>query len=578
MLNRLYFQKIKENQSKLSCSRISKNVYTFSTLTCMKKINLAIFLLCFSFLTNSFAQSVNPIIPAPVKFETVQTLPVQLNSNSIIHYNKVFEAQATYLRDELQKQSGVRLVLQEMPLTKKLPASGIVLHCDSVSITKAEMYMLKSGGERLLILAKDVRGFINATQTLLQLLPLTKQSTISVPAVTITDYPQFSYRGMHLDVVRHIFPVSYIKKYIDYLTFHKFNTFHWHLTDDQGWRFEVSSYPKLNSIASWRDSTLIGHFKDAPARYDGKRYGGFYSKAEIEEIVAYATVRGITIIPELDIPGHSRAAIAAYPQLSTKPDTVWNVATTWGMYNRQNNVLAPTDFTFQFLKSVFKELTELFPSTYIHIGGDECSRMWWKQDKKTQQFMQKNNLKDETALQTYFIEYIATYLKTLNRKAIGWHEIAEGDLDTSTLIMNWADEKQAVSAAKKGFKIIMTPGVPFYFDHFQSKDPNDSLAIKGYNPLESVYTYQVIPDVIQKAKLADKIIGGQANVWTEYMGSSAKVDYMIFPRMTALSENLWSKTKNYSDFLRRLDQYMIPRYQSWNSSYFKGYKIWTKEK
>ncbi|MEQ1797771.1 MAG: beta-N-acetylhexosaminidase [Lacibacter sp.] len=542
----------------------------------MKRINLAVVVIFLSI--HSFAQSANNIIPAPVKFETVQLSPVQLGSNSILYYSKAFETQAKYLRDELQKQSGVTLALQEMTQTKKIPASGIILLFDSVTISKAEMYTLESGGERVLILAKDIRGFVNAAQTLLQLLPLKKQSTITVPSVAITDYPQFSYRGMHLDVVRHIFPVSYIKKYIDYLTFHKFNTFHWHLTDDQGWRFEISSYPKLNSISSWRDSTLIGHFKDAPARYDGKRYGGFYTKAEIKEIVAYANTRGITIIPELDIPGHSRAAIAAYPQLSTKPDTVWNVATTWGMYNRQNNVLAPTDFTFRFLKSVFKELTELFPSTYIHIGGDECSRMWWKQDKKTQQFMQKNNLKDETALQTYFIEYIASYLKTLNRKAIGWHEIAEGDLDTSTLIMNWADEKQALSAAKKGFNIIMTPGVPFYFDHFQSKDPNDSLAIKGYNSLEAVYTYKVIPDAVQKAKLRNKIVGAQANVWTEYMGYSTKVDYMIFPRMTALSENLWSKTKSYPDFLRRLEQFMIPRYQSWNSSYFKGYRIWTKDK
>ena len=544
----------------------------------MKKISSFLFILWLLLLNESFAQSTNPIIPAPVKFETVKSTAVQLNANTVLHYSKSFEAQAKYLRDQIQQQTGLTILTEEMPVSKKMPVSGIVMICDSAAITKAEMYMLKSGGDRVLILAKDIRGFVNATQTLLQLIPLTKQSVISVPAVSIIDYPQFSYRGMHLDVVRHFFPVSYIKKYIDYLTFHKFNTFHWHLTDDQGWRFEVSSYPKLNSTASWRDSTLIGHFKDTPARYDGKRYGGYYTKAEIREIVAYAAIRGITIIPELDIPGHSRAAMAAYPQLSTKPDTVWNVATTWGMYNRQNNVLAPTAFTFQFLKTVFKELTELFPSTYIHIGGDECSRMWWKQDKKTQQFMQKNHLKDETALQTYFIEYIAAYLKTLNRKAIGWHEIAEGDLDTSTLIMNWADEKQALTAAKKGFRIIMTPGVPFYFDHFQSKDPNDSLAIKGYNSTEAVYTYQIIPDALQKANLGNKIAGAQANVWTEYIGSSAKVDYMIFPRMTALSENLWSKTKNYPDFLRRLEQFMIPRYQSWNSSYFKAYRIWTKDK
>jgi hexosaminidase len=383
---------------------------------------------------------------------------------------------------------------------------------------------------------------------------------------------------MHLDVVRHFFPVSYIKKYIDYLTFHKFNTFHLHLTDDQGWRFESNSYPRLKTIGSWRDSTLIGHFKATPARYDRTRYGGYYTKAEIKEIIEYATVRGITIIPELDIPGHSRAAMASYPALSTKPDTAWNVASTWGMYNRQNNVLAPTDFTLIFLKNIFKELCDLFPSTYIHIGGDECSRIWWKQDSLTQRFIRKKNLKNETGLQTYFIEYVAQELKKLNRKALGWHEIAADDLDTSTLIMNWADEKQALSAAKKGFNIIMTPGNPFYFDNYQSKDPNDSLAIHGYNSTEAVYTYDVIPGVVKKANLSNKIVGAQGNVWTEYMPTITKVDYMIFPRMTALSENLWSKTKNYPDFLRRLEQFMIPRYQSWNSSYFKGYRVWTKEK
>ena len=542
-------------------------------------INRILFFTCFFLILNqSIAQYKNNIIPAPVQIASIKSAAITLNARTVLYYDKAFEAQTVYLRDQLQQQTGLTFMMKEMPPNSTVPAEGIVLKYDAVSITRAEMYQLKSSGKSVLIIAKDTRGFVNAIQTLLQLIPIAPQPVIMVPAVAITDYPQFSYRGMHLDVVRHFFPVDYIKKYIDYLTFHKFNTFHWHLTDDQGWRFETSSYPKLNSIASWRDATLIGHFKDTPARYDGQRYGGFYTKNEIREIVAYATVRGITIIPELDIPGHSRAAMAAYPQLSTKPDTTWNVATTWGMYNRQNNVLAPNDFTFQFLKDVFKELTELFPSTYIHVGGDECSKMWWKQDPATQQFMRRNNIKSEKALETYFIEYIATYLKQLNRKVIGWHEIAEGDVDTNTLIMNWADEKQAIASAKKGFDIIMTPGKPFYFDHFQSKDTSDSLAIAGYNSMDAVYHYEVIPAAIRKANLAHKIIGGQANVWTEYMGSPTKVDYMVLPRMTALSENLWSKTKNYPDFVRRLEQYMLPRYESWGSSYFKSFRKWTKEK
>lgn len=532
---------------------------------------------------NLKSQSSISVIPKPVEVKILDSYTsdfIELDSFSCIYYPKEYVKQAEYLQEQLYLQTGIRMPLKLCNDWQKAERKGILLRIDSSA--NAESYILFVEHphlfRRVQISAGGIRGFINAFQTLFQLIPIRKQKKIRVPAVFIHDYPQFSYRGMHLDVVRHIFPASYIKKYIDYLTFHKFNTFHWHLTDDQGWRFETSSYPKLNSIGSWRDSTLIGHFKTVPAKYDGKRYGGYYTKAEIKEILEYAKVRGITVIPELDIPGHSRAAIAAYPQLSTKPDTVWNVATTWGMYNRQNNVLAPNDFTFQFLKDIFKELTDLFPSTYIHIGGDECSKLWWKQDAKTQQFIKQNKLKDEVALQTYFIEYVAKQLNQMNRKTVGWHEITEGDVDTSALIMNWADDAKALSAAKKGYSIIMTPGKPFYFDHYQSKDPNDSLAIHGYNPTEAVYNYQIIPDALKKAGLAHKIIGGQGNVWTEYMEWSTKVDYMIFPRMTALSENLWSKTKDYNDFLKRLEAVMIPRYQFWNSSYFTKYKEWEREK
>lgn len=524
------------------------------------------------------AQYNQNIIPVPVELITQNKPGTVIDSNTILFYPIAFEAQSLYLHDELKKQTGLDLTRQKTTDTVATSVAGIVLVYDSVAITRPEMYKLQADGKGVLISAKDIRGFVNAFQTLLQLLPLNQQPVISIPAVSITDYPQFTYRGMHLDVARHIFPVSYIKKYIDYLTFHKFNTFHWHLTDDQGWRFEVSAYPKINSIGSWRDSTLIGHFKDSPARYNLQRYGGFYTKAAIKEIVAYAGIRGITIIPELDIPGHSRAAIAAYPQLSTKPDTTWNVASTWGMYNRQNNVLAPNDFTFNFLKTVFKELTELFPSRYIHIGGDECSKLWWKQDTATQQFMRLKKIANEKALETYFISYIADYLKQLNRKAIGWHEIAAGDLDTSTLIMNWADDKQAMTAARKGFNIIMTPGKPFYFDAYQSKNPADSLAIHGYNPLEAVYNYSIVPSVVSSAALNKKIVGGQGNVWTEYMEYPTKVDYMIFPRMTALSENLWSKKKDYNDFVRRLEAAMLARYKWWGSSYFEAFRTWTKDK
>ncbi len=517
------------------------------------------------------AQSAKDIIPKPVSVKEGIGKNLILKDEFGIYSTPEFMPQVIYLANQIKLQTYISLTVQQ----KQSSITQIIVQ-NTPSLALEEQYQISINSKLIIIKVKTARGLINASQTLLQLLPIGEFKTASLSPVQINDYPRFSYRGMHLDVVRHIFPVSYIKKYIDYLTFHKLNTFHWHLTDDQGWRIEMNQYKKLNTIGSWRNETLIGHFKDTPAIYDITRYGGYYSKAEIKEIIEYANTRAITIIPEIDIPGHSRAVIAAYPELSTKPDTTWNVATTWGMYNRQNNVLAPKPATFQFLETVFGELIDLFPSKYIHIGGDECSKIWWKQDPNTQQFMKENGISNETGLQTYFIEFIARFLQSKGRKAIGWHEINEGELDTSTVVMNWGADKQAIEAATKGFNVIMTPGKPFYFDHYQSGDPLDSLAIHGYNSTEAVYTYEPIPSTISAKGLSNKIIGGQANVWTEYMGNEKKVDYMIFPRMTALSETLWTAPdqKSYPDFLNRLEKTAIPRYQYWNSSWFKHYAKW----
>ena len=539
-----------------------------------------IFLLLPIFLISlkGFSQSLQNITPTPVSITALKQKAVQLGSGSIIATPVRFEKQANYLQNELLMQCGITTAVSIHKNNAGSPAIYLLL--DSADITKDEMYILAAKDNRITIKARSVRGIMNGMQTLLQLLPLQKTSPVFVPPCEIKDYPRFAYRGMHLDVVRHNFPLAYIKKYIEYLNFHKFNTFHWHLTDDQGWRIEILSYPKLNTVGSYRDSTLIGHFKDTPAVYNHTRYGGFYTRKEVKEIIEYAAVRGITIIPEIDIPGHSRATITAYPELSTNPSAAWGVAATWGMYNRQNNVLAPTPATFIFLQKIFHEIADLFPSPYIHLGGDECSKIWWKQSSSTQQFMKEKGLKNEVELQTYFIEQVSKYLKEKNKKVIGWHEIMEGKLDTSTIVMNWANDAKAIEAAKKGFKVIMTPGNPFYFDHYQSKDKKDSLAINGYNPLKAVYNYEPVPAGITKAGLQDKIIGGQANVWTEYMEFSTKVDYMIFPRMTALSESLWSRPqdKNYDRFLKKLKAQIIPRYQYWNSSWFKYFERWTEDK
>ena len=540
----------------------------------MKTIS-ALFILL-SIFSYSTAQD---IIPRPVSLVVVKTKGFEMRQSCRILYDDIFVQQAAYLGEQINRQCGIVLEAELVGASRK-EGKHIVLEFDTILITRPEMYKLEVSHKTIKIKAKTVRGIVNGIQTLLQLLPLGKTTDSYIPAIQITDYPRFAYRGMHLDVVRHFFPLSYIKKYIDYLTFHKFNTFHWHLTDDQGWRIEILSYPKLNSVGSWRDSTLIGHFKDTPARYDRTRYGGYYTLEEVKEVLSYAAIRGISVIPEVDIPGHSRATITAYPELSTDPNAAWGVAYTWGMYNRQNNVLAPNPATFQFLRTIFYEIADLFPSPYIHLGGDECSKLWWKKSDSTQAFMRRNGLKDEVALQTYFIEQVSQYLKEKNKKVIGWHEIMEGKLDTSTIVMNWSNDEKAIEAASKGFSVIMTPGKPYYFDHFQSKDLKDSLAIHGYNSLESVYRYEPVPNSIIKKGLADKILGGQANVWTEYMEFPTKVDYMIFPRMSALSESLWTpqENKDYPDFIRRLKSNILPRYQFWNSSYFKEFEKWTADK
>lgn len=546
------------------------STYLYHSIYFMRIMLLGLWMTCFV-ITHAQTPMITPI---PVSMQSLNGNAVVLNQQTTISADPFFAAQATYLQAAIQQQTGLSLKIA----SKTNAVTQIHLVKGAVS-TKAEAYQLEVAEDKATLTAGDIRGIVNSIQSFLQLLPLQTSKTISIPAVSITDYPRFAYRGMHLDVVRHFFPVDYIKKYIDYLTFHKFNTFHWHLTDDQGWRIEMHSYPKLNSIGSWRDSTLIGHFKDTPAKYERVRYGSYYTKKEIKEVIAYANVRGINIIPEIDIPGHSRATITAYPEFSTDPNNKWGVAATWGMYNRQNNVLSPNPKTFAFLRAVFHELADMFPSPYIHVGGDECSKLWWKQSPEAQAFIKANNLKDEFGLQTYFIKQVSQYLAEKGKKVIGWHEIMEGKLDTSTIVMNWGNDAKAVEAAEKGYPIIMTPGKPYYFDHYQSKDPKDSLAIHGYNPLEAVYVYEPVPASVNKKGLSDKIMGGQANVWTEYMGYPTKVDYMIFPRMTAVSETLWSQKsqKNYNDFLNRLKTNIIPRYQFWNSSWFPDFEKWRKE-
>ena len=538
----------------------------------MTKPTKALFLLLFLFPVCIMAQSTGDlltnIIPKPAFVKAALGRYYWLSPGQVISYNERFREQACLLQGLLAEQCAWK---PELDSENHERIKGIHLIYDSVHITRPEMYRLTVTHKGIKIAAKDIPGMVHGIETLLQLLPLQKSQNIEVPDVTIEDYPRFSYRGMHLDVSRHFFGVDYIKKYLDYMAFYKFNTFHWHLTDDQGWRIEIEAYPRLTSFGAWRDSTLTGHFRDKPHRYDGKRYGGYYSQPEIKDIINYAAVRGITVIPEIDIPGHSRATIASYPQFSTSPDSAFDVGTTWGMFNRQNNVLAPNERTFTFLKRTFEEIADLFPSPYIHIGGDECSTMWWKNDPATQAFMKVHGLKDESALQTYFMDQVIGDLKLKGKKVIGWDEILEGGLDSSAIIMNWRGIKAAYKAIQDKHYVIMSPGSYTYLNYSQTRN-DDSLTAGGYLPLQKVYDFDPVPENLNAAD-SKYILGAQGNVWTEYITNVPKLEYMLFPRMAALSEAFWTPVgqKDFRDFKRRIKDNAIPRFFFWGSNYFKNF-------
>ncbi|MCC1482977.1 beta-N-acetylhexosaminidase [Winogradskyella immobilis] len=419
---------------------------------------------------------------------------------------------------------------------------------------KEEEYYLDVSKKGISIQARDSRGAFYAVQSLFQLFPKNagENNEIIIPFVNIKDSPQFSYRGMHLDVGRHMYSVDFIKKYIDAIAMLKMNTFHWHLTEDQGWRIEIKKYPKLQEVAAYRDETLVGHYSDQPHQFDGKRYGGHYTQEEIKDIVAYAQNRFVTIIPEIEMPGHSQAAIAAYPELGCTGEQV-EVATKWGVFE---DIYCTKDETFNFLEDVLDEVLELFPSKYIHIGGDEAPKTRWKTCKDCQKRIKDEGLKDEHELQNYFITRMEKYLNSKGRQIIGWDEILEGGLAPNATVMSWRGTSGAVEAAKSGHNVVMTPTSHCYFDYYQSDNEDEPLAIGGFLPLEKVYGFNPIPEELTKED-AKFVLGAQGNIWTEYMPTEEQVEYMAFPRMLAMSEVLWSKpeNKNYKNFVSRLENF-----------------------
>ena len=372
---------------------------------------------------------------------------------------------------------------------------------------------------------------------------------------------------MHLDVGRHMFPIAYIKRYIDMIALHKMNKFHWHLTEDQGWRIEIKKYPKLTETGAFRKETLIGHGGKKPFTYDGKPYGGFYTQDEVKEIVAYAASRFITVIPEIEMPGHAMAALAAYPGLACT-EGPFEVQTRWGVFD--DVFCAGKEETFKFLEDVLSEVFELFPSGYVHIGGDECPKTRWEKCPLCQKRMKEEGLKDENELQSYFIQRIEKFVLSKGRKIIGWDEILEGGLAPEATVMSWRGTTGGVAAAKRKHEVIRAPYPFVYLDYYQCEPEGEPLAIGGYLPLEKVYSYDLMPEELT-AEEQKYILGIQGNLWSEYLSTPEQMEYMAYPRMFAIAETGWTpgRLKDFEDFLARLEV-LKKRYDAIGINYFKG--------
>ncbi|MBF9252287.1 family 20 glycosylhydrolase [Pontibacter sp. 172403-2] len=507
------------------------------------------------------AQDIN-IIPKPAN---VQVKPgnFTITKNTVIAVkDKDDRDAANFLNDYLQQVYGFKLDIKKkgkkdyIRFSTRKPSGETAKDAYTLDVTK----------DGVSIEGATHAGTFYGLQSLIQLLPVEKNAALVIPAVAIQDVPRFDYRGMHLDVGRHMFPISFIKKYIDYLALHKMNYFHWHLTEDQGWRLEIKKYPKLTEVGAYRDSTIIGRYPGTDV--DRTRYGGFYTQDEAREIVKYAADRHITVVPEIEMPGHASAALASYPWLGCPGTGPYKVEGTWGVFD--DVYCAGKDSTFMFLQDVMDEVLAIFPSKYIHIGGDESPKANWKTCPLCQKRIAEEGLKDEHELQSYFIQRMEKYINSKGRTIIGWDEILEGGLAPNAIVMSWRGEAGGIAAAQQHHKVIMTPGSHVYLDHAQSAR-EDSVTIGGYTSVEKTYSYEPVPKELTPEQ-AKYVMGAQGNVWTEYMSNPAKVEYQIFPRMSALSEALWTapEKKDWHDFERRLLT-QFKRYDLWDAAYSNAY-------
>lgn len=500
-----------------------------------------------------------PLIPLPVSVKGREGA-FEFSADTAIRVDRSLQAGAELFAADLQARTGVapKTVAEELWIF--LP-SEIRLDIDASMDGPAGGYKLDISSKTVAVTGKDAAGVYYGTRTLLQLLPppgdaaWNDDAPEKLPALEISDQPRFAWRGMMLDVGRHFYPPADVKRFIDWMAFHKLNVFHWHLTEDQGWRIEIKKYPRLTEVGGWRDSSPPYGNRNSD---DGTRYGGFYTQEQIKDIVAYASARHITIVPEIEMPGHAAAAIAAYPQFGNSdiPDYAPKVMTRWGVHPY---VFAPKEETFQFLEDVLTEVCALFPSKFIHIGGDEAPKSQWQQSKFAQELMKSEGLKNEEELQSWFIRRIERFLQSKNRRLIGWDEIQEGGLPKTATMMVWRDTKWAKHALALGNDVVMATTSHTYFDYYQAAADTELAkgseydAIGGHLPLEKVYSYNPT-FVAENAAQEKQILGTQAQLWSEYLKDMKKVEYMAFPRIAALAEVAWTPPdrKNYDGFRTRL--------------------------
>ena len=484
-------------------------------------------------------------------------------------------AEASTLRDYLRPATGF-----DLPVSATDSGNAIRLRLDPKADLGKEGYRLVSDARGVTISAAQPAGLFYGIQTLRQMLPadIHRQAKVArtwaLPAVTIEDAPRFSWRGSHLDVVRHFMPKEFVLKHIELLAQHKMNVFHWHLTDDQGWRIEIKRYPLLTQVGAWRRDSMLAY---SPPRYDGKPHGGFYTQDDIREVVAWAAARHVTIVPEIEMPGHAQAAVAAYPALGNRPDRKLEVGTDWGVIPHVFNV---EDGTIAFLQNVLDEVMDLFPGQTIHVGGDECPKTEWAQSPAALARMKQLGLVPQSAtlqdildyrdaqgrpaehpalhgLQSWFIGRMDTYLARHGRRLIGWDEILEGGLAPGAAVMSWRGEAGGIKAAGAGHDVVMTPERETYFDFWQA-DPKapgfrEPMGVRDVTTLARVYAYDPLPAALP-ASQARHVLGSQAQLWTEYMATPRDVEYMAWPRLAALAEGLWTPKalKDYAGFEARM--------------------------